>query len=302
MLIRVAEVGINWDSVETIIKTALEARKAGFEFVKLQVVQANELYPENRDEYKFWKEFELPLSDWLHIRNTFDELGINWFATPFSMKGAKFLAEVLGRHIVKVKSDDLKNLALLRECAYLFDTRILSTGGWTIAEVEEASKILSPDYILHCVPFYPTDPEDAHLERIGILWDKFGKQSKIGYSNHVKGYDILLKAQESGAVLLETHVSLKKSFPEGNFALNPGEMRKFIQKSNSLFIESVTFNPELEKGLYTPIDLKRGEIHNISELKFLRGGNLIPEGYYFVVKRNINRNSFLKEGDVDWMK
>ena len=65
--------------------------------------------------------------------------------------------------------------------------------------------------ILHCNTEYPTPYEDVNLRAMLTLKAAFG--TKVGYSDHTKGFEVPLAAVALGAEVIEKHFTLDRSLP-----------------------------------------------------------------------------------------
>ena len=62
---------------------------------------------------------------------------------------------------------------------------------------------------MHCVSTYPMKPEDANLETIKTLKEKFN--CNVGYSGHESGLAVSYAATTYGISSLERHITLDRS-------------------------------------------------------------------------------------------
>ena len=76
-------------------------------------------------------------------------------------------------------------------------------------------------YILHCVSNYPTDAKDVNLSCIKEMQNKFNLP--IGFSDHTEGNAVSIAAVASGALLIEKHFTLDRSWKgtDHSFSLEP---------------------------------------------------------------------------------
>jgi len=83
----------------------------------------------------------------------------------------------------------------------------------TIDEVEKAVEIFKaancPYEIMHCNSSYPMPEDQANLNFIPILRDKFN--CNIGYSGHEVGLIVSTAAAALGATSIERHITLDRS-------------------------------------------------------------------------------------------
>ena len=66
-----------------------------------------------------------------------------------------------------------------------------------------------PFELMHCISTYPMEPEDANLQTIISLKEKF--KCNVGYSGHENGVAISLAACFFGLSSLERHITLDRT-------------------------------------------------------------------------------------------
>ena len=105
------------------------------------------------------------------------------FSSPFSIRAVDFL-EKFKVPIYKIASFEITDYNLINYIASKKKPIILSTGMASLNEIQKAINKIEKHHkkiiILHCVSNYPTKIEDANLNRINFLKNKF-KEYKIGY-------------------------------------------------------------------------------------------------------------------------
>ena len=89
----------------------------------------------------------------------------------------------------------------------------ISTGMSSINDIEKAVNIFKENdcsfELMHCVSTYPMKPEDANLNTIPALKEKFN--CNVGYSGHENGVAISLVASFFGLSSLERHITLDRT-------------------------------------------------------------------------------------------
>lgn len=128
---------------------------------------------------------------------------------------------------LKIGSDDIVHLPLLRLAAASGLPVILSTGMASEEEIAEAVAIVKPVALLHCVSLYPTPGEKANLTRM-VQLAKFG--AAVGFSDHTVGSLAGMMAASMGASLIEKHFTLDKALPGPDhwFSANPEDLRQLV--------------------------------------------------------------------------
>jgi sialic acid synthase len=153
----IAEIGHNHQGdLDKARQLFLRAKECGVRAVKLQKRDNRSLYTkamydrpyehensfgrtygEHREVLEFGRE------EYLELQAYARQLGLTFFATAFDVPSADFLAR-LDVPAYKIASGDIRNLPLLRHVAGLQKPMIISTGGATLAEVDEACQAILP--------------------------------------------------------------------------------------------------------------------------------------------------------------
>src|SRR6266571_1551808 len=185
-------------------------------------------YGEHRQALEFgWNEY-------VACRGVAKAHGIAFFATAFDETSADFLME-LEVPAIKIASSGLTDVWLLRHVAGLQVPIILSTGGGTIEDVDEAVNTLltgsSPFALLHCTAAYPVfDYTELNLRAIVTMRERY-PEVVIGWSGHVSGIAMAVLAYAYGARIIEQHFSLNRAMKgtDHAFSLEPAGLRKLCR-------------------------------------------------------------------------
>lgn len=212
----VAEIGANHEGDEDKAHELIHrAAECGVDAVKFQTFTA--------------RRFALPYDAFLRLGETADSCNVQFFSTPITVEDARAIDALVD--VWKVASAELTHFDLL---SFMADTQkpvILSTGGSSEDEIGHALDALlgTEVVLLHCVPRYPTKPEDANLAQMEWLFEKFGRQ--VGYSDHTMGLDACKLAVGMGAVLLEKHFTDDKAreFRDHHLSADPAEMKELVR-------------------------------------------------------------------------
>src|SRR2546425_48002 len=243
----VAEIGHNHQgSVEQAKAMLTVAKDCGANAVKLQKRSNRTLYTREFFEQPYDNEFsfgstygehrealELGRDDYVELQRYARELGITFFATPFDLESADFLAE-LDIPAYKIASADLVNTPLLRHVAAFGKPILLSTGGATPQDVDRAVDATCPINeqlcILQCTASYPCDTGDLNLRVITTLRERY-PDFVIGLSDHQNGISMALVAYMLGARVIEKHFTLNHAWKgtDHAFSLMPEGLRKLVR-------------------------------------------------------------------------
>jgi N,N'-diacetyllegionaminate synthase len=178
------------------------------------------------------------------------------FSTPFDEKSADFLDE-LGVDLFKIASFSLTNYPLLRHIASKGKPMIMSTGLHTLAEIEEAVKVIHASgnkqlALLQCTSHYPSLAQDANLKVMDTL--RLAFSLPVGYSDHTMGINITLASVALGANIVEKHFTFDtQSYGvDHDASIGPGELHNLvtgIRDVESALGSSIKTIPEIEKEI-----------------------------------------------------
>ena len=291
----IAEIGHNHQGdLDKARQLFLRAKECGVHAVKLQKRDNRSLYTkamydrpyehensfgrtygEHREVLEFGRE------EYLELQAYARQLGLTFFATAFDVPSADFLAR-LDVPAYKIASGDIRNLPLLRHVARLQKPMIISTGGATLAEVDQACDAILPLNsklcVLQCTATYPTEPEEMNLRVIETLRDRF-PGVVVGLSDHYNGIAMAVVAYMLGARVIEKHFTLNHTWKGTDHALSlePIGMQKMIR------------------------DLQRARIalgDGVKRMLPSEAGAVMKMGKKLVATRGLPAGHVLAEGDV----
>lgn len=249
----VAELGVNHNGdPETALEMVRAAAKAGADAVKIQCFRAAHFCGptatyKGESQLEMFKRYELSEDAIRDIASACGEAGVVFFGTPDCLDCAKLLL-ANGAPCLKVGSDDLTNLPLLRQLANLAVTGlgrvplILSTGMSSNSEICDALDAMGeyppPVALLHCVSLYPTDILDANLRMIAELRASLGsvvvgnqEGIVVGYSDHTLGIGAAVGSVWLGAAIVEKHFTLDCSTdgPDHALSADPAQFEAMVE-------------------------------------------------------------------------
>ena len=108
----------------------------------------------------------------------------------------------------------------------------ISTGMTTYSDIENAIKIFKEAdcsfELMHTVSTYPMKDEDANLNMINTLRDKFG--CNVGYSGHEVGLAVSYAASALGITSLERHITLDRAMygSDQSASVEPRGLRQLV--------------------------------------------------------------------------
>lgn len=247
----IAEIGGNHGGdVLTATRMVRSAADAGASAVKFQCRDNQTLYSDvllnaaYDNEHSYGKTYgehrkALELSDAALATCTFEaeRSNILCFSTAFDETSVDRIVK-LGMPAIKIASGGLTDKRLIRHAALSKLPIILSTGGGTYKEIDEAVNLMA-NYthkfaLLHCVAAYPVrDWAQHNLQCIAVLRDLY-PEIVIGWSGHDNGIALATAAYTLGARIIEKHFTLDRSSrgTDHAFSLEPAGLKKMIRDLN----------------------------------------------------------------------
>ena len=140
------------------------------------------------------------------------EKKIEWYGSAWDLQSQEFLRKFDCKYN-KIASAMIISHDLLKEVASEGKHTFISTGMTEEKDIDIAVKIFKDANceftLLHCVSTYPMEDEDANLNAIKALRDKYN--CDVGYSGHEEDLDPSIVAISLGAKVLERHVTLDRN-------------------------------------------------------------------------------------------
>ena len=221
----IAEIGINHNGEVDITKKLIDAAvDAGADAVKFQkrtidLVYTQDFLSGHRDspwgttqrEQKMGLEFEE--DEYKEIDQYCKKNNIDWFASAWDIESINFLDKFdLKYH--KIASAMIVDHNFLNEIAKRKLHTFISTGMTSEKMITDAVEIFKKHgcsfELMHCISTYPMLNEDANLNCIKTLRDKYN--CNVGYSGHESGgLAISYAAAALGISSLERHITLDRS-------------------------------------------------------------------------------------------
>jgi len=249
----IAEIGVNHDgNLDKAKRLIRSAKLSGADAVKFQTFKAEQLvtsnspkakYQENSTgsgtQFEMLKSLELSYEQFTELNAFSSSLGIEFMSTPFDSNSLRFLISVIKVKRIKLSSGDLTNLPFIYEVGKSKVPAIISTGGSTLEEIDNAviawsfgrneeipdkrtfkmseterlaaisSLDLSDLSILQCTTQYPASTQNLNLRVISKYIDRY--PCKIGFSDHSTSYEAALGAVALGACIVEKHITESKN-------------------------------------------------------------------------------------------
>tara|TARA_B100000787_G_scaffold101239_1_gene74794 strand:- start:3540 stop:4550 length:1011 start_codon:yes stop_codon:yes gene_type:complete len=291
----IAEAGVNHNGKLSLAKRlAKYAKKAGADYIKFQIYNADEIATSNLKKAPYQKKNSINknqsqkemLKSLSLTHQSFDELidyckkiKIKFLASVFDLKSLKYLQQKTT--IIKIGSSEITNFILLKHLALLDKKLIISTGMCGIKEIQEAITFLRKNgqknkiILLHCNTAYPTPYEDVNLLTITKLKSIF--KEDIGYSDHALGNEVSFAAIALGSVIIEKHFTLDKNFkgPDHKISCDFKELKLLVDGANK-----VSKSLNIKSGSLTNSEKK----NHVLVKKYLVASKFINKGEKFTLK------------------
>ena len=315
----IAEAGLNHNGQIDIAKKMIyEAHNAGADAIKFQTYKSENFLSESSEYFNFFKNVELTYDDFENLKYYADEHGITFLSTPFDFQSADFL-EKIGVSAFKIASSDLTNIPFIEHIAKMNLPMIISTGLGTLDEIDESVKVCNSVgnnriAILHCVADYPANPENANLDALITMKNKY--QVPIGYSDNGESTIVDEVAVSLGADIIEKHFTLDKKMegPDHSFSILPSDMKQLITKFR--LIEKMKGHGEkipndseknnkiaIRKSITCSKFIKNGENLSINNIAVKRPGNGIEPKFWSEIigkkaTRDIDKDELINWDDI----
>jgi len=208
-------------NIELAKRMIISAKESGADAIKFQHHLPDEEMlkdipmSDNFEEplYDFLKKYALSLEEHRTLKNFCDKEGIIYMCTPFSLKAALEIQDLVP--FFKIGSGEMTDIPSLLEIAKLGLPMILSTGMSDFEEIDRTYNILKNKTqlaLMNCVSEYPPVYEDINLNVIKKMIERY-PMALIGHSDHTPDIYTCFGAVTLGAKLIEKHVILDKNQP-----------------------------------------------------------------------------------------
>lgn len=220
----IAEIGINHNGDTDIAKKLIDvAVDCGCDAVKFQKRTIEVVYTKNilnaprespwgktNREQKLGLEFGF--EEYSQLDRYCKLKGIEWFASAWDLQSLAFLRQFHCQYN-KIASAMLVDEVLLKAVAAEQKHTFISTGMSEVKQIDRAVEIFRemncPFELMHCISTYPMNDEDANLNCIHTLRQRY--QCNVGYSGHETGLAVSYAASALGISSLERHITLDRT-------------------------------------------------------------------------------------------
>jgi len=239
----IAEIGINhngdMDICKKLIDVALDSGCNAVKFQKrdIDLVYSKEMLDSPRESpwgitQRSQKEgLEFNELQFKEIANYCKAKEIDWFASAWDTNSQLFLRQFDCKYN-KVASAMIVHTELLKLIAEEQKHTFISTGMSTFEDIDKAVNIFANAKcsfeLMHTVSTYPMKDEDANLNLINTLREKY--KCNVGYSGHEVGLAVSYGAAAMGITSLERHITLGRAMygSDQSASVEPQGLRKLI--------------------------------------------------------------------------
>lgn len=285
----IAELSANHNqNFQTAIDSIKAIKECGADAVKLQTYTPDTITIDCDNEYfqikqgtiwdgtTLYQLYQKAYTPWEwqpELKKIAEELGLVCFSSPFDKTAVDFL-ENMNVPAYKIASFEITDIPLIEYAASKGKPMIISTGIATeedIREAIDACKRMNNNQIalLKCTSSYPAPIEDANLNSIPYMKEKF--DTVVGLSDHTTGIVAPVAAVALGARIVEKHFILDRKLggPDAAFSLEPAEFKNMVEgirnAEKALGKAAIEINDKIKKSrtfarsLFVVKDIKAGE-------------------------------------------
>jgi len=241
------------------------------------------LYDLYKEAYTPW-EWHKPLLD------RCKELGLIGFSSPFDETAVDFL-ETLDVPCYKIASPEIVDLPLIEKVAKTGKPMLISTGGASVKEIEEALATARAAgcqniILLKCTAAYPALPQDMNLNTLRDMQTRF--ETHVGLSDHSLTLGVPVASIALGACCIEKHItfSRKEGGVDSAFSLEPHEFAVLVDETYNAWqsLGSINYQPAPSEAttlknrpsLYFVSGLKKGSTIKSTDVRSVRPASGLP--------------------------
>lgn len=302
----IAELSANHNQdFDIALNTIKAAKESGADAIKIQTYTPDTITLDCDNEYfqikqgtiwdgtTLYKLYQKAYTPWEwqpKLKIAANDLGLILFSSPFDKTAVDFL-ETMNVPAYKIASFEIVDIPLIEYVASKGKPVLISTGIATEVEIKdavEACRLKGNDQIalLKCTSEYPAPIEDANLNTIPYLKEKFN--TVVGLSDHTLGTVVPVAATAIGARIIEKHFILDRKIggPDSSFSLEPHEFRKMVDqirdvekalgKSTLEMSEKILKSRKFARSLFAVKDIKEGDIFSEENIRSIRPSNGMP--------------------------
>lgn len=312
----IAEIGINHGGQVDIARTLIQkAAAAGADAVKFQTFETARFITKRSPYFDLLDEARLTRAEFASLKETALSEGIEFFSSVFDEESADMMDEI-GVRAFKIASGDLTHHPLIRHVAKKNKPMVISTGGATVGEIEEALEAARSGNaavsiaLLHCVSKYPTAVEETNLCCLQTLSKQFG--CVIGFSDHTQTEYSAIAAVALGASIIEKHFTYDRNAegPDHALSMDPAQLARLLEGIKTAWaargatsktpVEDRDLIKQIRRSLTAAIDIPAGTEIRAEMIQVKRPGTgIAPADIEFAVGRKAVRD-LVEDTTITW--
>jgi len=285
----IADIAANHDgSLERAKKLCLLAKESGADAAKFQHFKAKSIVSDKgfknlgsqqshqakweKSVYDVYDDASVPL-DWTpELKLYCDEIGIDFFTTPYDLDYVDYLDNFVSRY--KIGSGDITWHKMLHKVASKGKQVMIATGASTIQEVIEAVNILQQYNIkiclMQCNTNYTVNDENFKYINLNVLklYKTLFPKIELGLSDHTPGDITVLGAVTLGATIVEKHFTddNDREGPDHPFSMNPKTWKEMVTRTRLLELSLGDAIKKVEENESETVVLQRRSIRTTKDL------------------------------------
>ena len=316
----IAEMSANHCGDKELAKKIIKsAKEIGADAVKIQTYTADTITLNCKNDefmikdglwagqslYELYQKAYTPWEWQGELKQYADEIGIDFFSTPFDYTAVDFL-ESINVPMYKIASFEAFDYPLIKYTAKFKKPMIISVGVSNLEEIQgaiDACKSVGNNdiTILKCTSSYPAKLEEMNILTIKDMIERFSSQGvKIGLSDHSMNIEPVIAAVALGATVIEKHFTLDRAFggEDSGFSLNLEEFKQMVQavRNTEKVLGKVDYSVNIAnrasgRSLYVSKDIKKGEKFTPNNIKSVRpAGGLHPKFYDEIIGKTASKD------------
>ena len=329
----IAEAGINHNgSMEIAKKLIYEAKIKGANAIKFQKRTIEEMFTKAHLDRPYEKSYSKGITYGQHkheIEFTDEQymdlyayakgMKIDFLCSGFDSTSFDFIENKLNVPIHKIASPFVTDYPLLKQVASYGKPMILSTGMYTMKEIEHSVKWIKQFneqlIVLQATTLYPCPDEYADLNAIPEMKKTLG--TLVGYSSHDKGVILPAASIALGGCLIEKHFTLDRTMvgPDHVASCEPRGLELICNYARTVFkglgSSIKRIHPSEDKArlgygvsIVSKGAIKKGDV--ISEENIMvkyPGGGISPEYFYELLgkraTKDITPDTIIYDGEIE---
>lgn len=312
------------------------AKEAGADAAKFQHFKAETIVSDNgfkrlggqqshqstwdKSVFEVYQDASVPL-DWTPLLKEYcDEIGIDFFTTPYDLDYVDQLDGYVSMY--KVGSGDISWIQMLEKVASTGKPVLIATGASNMGEVQRAMDTLSKydcDVVLmQCNTNYTAEEKNYKYINLNVLktYATMYPNIELGLSDHTLGHETVLGAVTLGARYIEKHFTddNNRIGPDHPFSMNPTTWKQMVDSTRKLELALGAGVKKVEDNEKQTVILQR---RSIRLNKNLNPGDIIkPEDISYIrpcpidalpihinvvgkeVLTTLNKDDYLKPYDI----